>query len=272
MESCHSVEEEHSKFLDDLCRICMKKVQTREQKRSRRLKLCVDYEKELLTVFGVNISQDVANVHPKGLCHQCLRQAQKTKQRTLSDTTLESFKTKAQEVNWKWRPHQDGFCEICASASMQQRGGRQRKQKTVHKPKSKVEQVENQKHFQPKPVMTPSPAVNGIFCASTPLSTFPARPWGHCASFDTPYMDTRPHMIHNSSAYRSASTNAGTQTTPKSEKSIQDSLNRSMKSPLDKVEERLHTKLTKRKLNFSQDKTTIQCKTGGPVSNIFMNP
>jgi hypothetical protein len=38
---------------------------------------------------------------------------------------------------------------------------------------------------------------------------------------------------------------------------------RSMTSPLDKIEEKLHTQLTKRKLNFAQGSDVISCRTGG---------
>ena len=44
---------------------------------------------------------------------------------------------------------------------------------------------------------------------------------------------------------------------------LEQSLHRSLCSPLSKEEERLHTKLTKHKLHFSKDKQTLLCKTGG---------
>ena len=71
--------------------------------------------------------------------------------------------------------------------------------------------------------------------------------------------DSSPHIgvVLNSSAV---------QTTPSLDKMIHHSMNRSITSPLNAEEEKLHTKLTKRKLTFSADKSTILCKTGGQVS------
>ena len=43
------------------------------------------------------------------------------------------------------------------------------------------------------------------------------------------------------------------------------SLNGSLASPLSKAEEKVHTSPTKRKLNFSADKGSVVCKTGGQV-------
>ena len=48
------------------------------------------------------------------------------------------------------------------------------------------------------------------------------------------------------------------------------SLSRSMTSPLSKAEEKVHTSLTKRKLNFSTDKKSLVCKTGGQVRTDLM--
>ena len=45
--------------------------------------------------------------------------------------------------------------------------------------------------------------------------------------------------------------------------SILETLHRSISSPLSKDEEKVHTHLTKRKLNFASDKATIRCKTRG---------
>ena len=45
--------------------------------------------------------------------------------------------------------------------------------------------------------------------------------------------------------------------------SILDTLHRSISFPLSKDEENVHTHLTKCKLNFALDKTTIRCKTRG---------
>ena len=47
--------------------------------------------------------------------------------------------------------------------------------------------------------------------------------------------------------------------------SINSCLKRSTKSPLSNIEEKLHTQLTRRKLQFSTDKATIKCTTGGQV-------
>ena len=49
------------------------------------------------------------------------------------------------------------------------------------------------------------------------------------------------------------------------------SLERSVSSPLSKIEEKVHTSLLKRKLHFSSDKRTVNCKTGGQVSHNFVN-
>ena len=46
------------------------------------------------------------------------------------------------------------------------------------------------------------------------------------------------------------------------------SIQRSESSPLSKQEERLHTKLTKRKLHFAADKSTVYCKTGSSSCKI----
>ena len=47
---------------------------------------------------------------------------------------------------------------------------------------------------------------------------------------------------------------------------IEDSMMKSFDQPPDMLEEKLYTHLTKRKLNFLQDKSVIRCKTGGQVS------
>lgn len=46
-------------------------------------------------------------------------------------------------------------------------------------------------------------------------------------------------------------------------------LSRSISSPLSKAEERLHTHLTRRKLSYAGDASTITCKTKGQVRNIL---
>ena len=56
------------------------------------------------------------------------------------------------------------------------------------------------------------------------------------------------------------------QTSPSLSETLQKqnlTLERSESPPLSKQEERLHTKLTKRKLHFAADKSTLYCKTGG---------
>ena len=45
-------------------------------------------------------------------------------------------------------------------------------------------------------------------------------------------------------------------------RSVEKSFSRSLSSPLIKTEEGLHTHLTKRKLNFTENKSVIKCKQG----------
>lgn len=79
--------------------------------------------------------------------------------------------------------------------------------------------------------------------------------------FQTPVIST-PIQVTNSNT-----TCMEVQTSPvlqdKSDSSFAHTLQRSLMSPLSVTEERIHTHMTKRKLNFSKDKTLIACKTGG---------
>ena len=53
------------------------------------------------------------------------------------------------------------------------------------------------------------------------------------------------------------------ETLQKQNLTLEQSIQHSESSPLCKQEERLHTKLTDRKLNFAADKSTVYCKTDG---------
>ena len=64
-------------------------------------------------------------------------------------------------------------------------------------------------------------------------------------------IQTSPVLLDNSTLYGNTST------------TLDETLQRSLQSPLSKDEERVHTHLTKRKLNFSKDKDIIKCKTRG---------
>ena len=83
-------------------------------------------------------------------------------------------------------------------------------------------------------------------------------------------MTSTPKNEASTSAISRSKTDMEIQTSPilaqnvtHSDGNLSATLQQSLSSPLNKTEEQVHTHLTKIKLNFAQDKSTITCKTRG---------
>lgn len=110
--------EDHIHNLDRLCRLCGARVQTREEHaKGHTPKLCSAYPEKILKTFGVLLSSDETDCHPKHICHTCFCKLFHDKQWA--------------PVTWKQHPR-TGLCEVCAKWEVQAKGGRPKKRKFHH--------------------------------------------------------------------------------------------------------------------------------------------
>ena len=109
----------HVFCLTKLCRICGGRAQnSMADLQQKSPKLCKNYVEQILYTFGIDITEDLKDIHPTCICYLCYR-------RLNNETTFsgESFKH-------LWEPHQRvGECKVCSLFNQQSKGGRPKKVK-----------------------------------------------------------------------------------------------------------------------------------------------
>ena len=236
----------HAQCLDNLCRICGKRAQTNAQKKKGPAKYCAKYQVKILDFYGVDVSADSTDIHPTKICDQCYRRILNHENSTSTvSVKYGNEKEKACRVTSElWVQHAHNTCAVCSRYLLQSKPGTTIKeargrptgiiqagaeldvetgQLTVHMHSTPARQVGGDK-VEIEVQTSPS-----LLAVISPIVTPPKPP--------TPI--------------------------PRSGPSVKQCMQRSLDSPLTKEEERLHTSLTKRKLNFSSDKTVMYCKTRG---------
>ena len=106
--------EEHQKFLTRHCRVCTKKV--------GRVWYQVKNYNKLLSILGVDTSNDEIDIHPQCFCNSCYltsrRMYSKTGEGSKSTTTIQPY---------TWMEHNEDGCEVCDLMTSKAQGGRPKK-------------------------------------------------------------------------------------------------------------------------------------------------
>jgi hypothetical protein len=279
--------EYHQLCLENLCRICSKRAQTKTEKQSRPPKLCASYSIKILQVFVVDISNDDDQTHPTHLCNSCYRHIINWHRFPNSDK-YEDIKLQAIDTNGLWTKHDNSSllsaCKVCILYMGQCKGGGRLKS-------GKARQINefasmDTMPFEPQLIEnaeTNTTVTHIVLPVAQPMT----KECGTVISLVQPHSeeylpDTMPesgfktpscHMkaSHSTPAHTPSipvpMVSSGAQTTPKT--TLNDTLNRSIDSPLNDQEEQLLTRLTKRKLAFTDDRSMLICKTGGQVRHFI---
>ena len=118
--------EYHLKSLAELCRICMGRAQTFQEKRNKKPFLCHKYCDEIMAVYGVNITGDKGNTHPDKMCSKCYK-TMKVSVKQQRSATLANAKAQAEITNtvWTLNHHPTGEClETCEVCLVYERQGK----------------------------------------------------------------------------------------------------------------------------------------------------
>ena len=133
----------HKKCLENLCRICSKRVQTCDQiNRKATPRLCVNSRDKIYVYYGIDISSDEQDIHPAKICNQCFYRMKNVdvlaKSNKMDSAKYLGEKEKAGTVSRLWKPHKRIDCNVCNLYSSQMRKGRTRKVSTKGRPKKKT--------------------------------------------------------------------------------------------------------------------------------------
>ena len=112
----------HQQALNKLCRVC-RRLTTKHTSSTaeKHTYQCINYAKELETVFSINIWRDDALVHPSTICWRCERSLRHERSGSRSGTR--------ESASQKWEKHSRVRCNVCETYKTQQRGGRPQKRK-----------------------------------------------------------------------------------------------------------------------------------------------
>ncbi|XP_078607650.1 uncharacterized protein LOC144879762 isoform X1 [Branchiostoma floridae x Branchiostoma japonicum] len=130
-------ENDHLSQLTKLCRLC--------GSQAERQKCCTKYSSEFLKIFGIDLSADIATIHPTSICHKCRCLFDRYKR----EQNPENFETHTKPYTFK---QHDDSCNICFrqtgdhSYHSQQQRGRKRKKTGIAGPgrgKKRERDVEN---------------------------------------------------------------------------------------------------------------------------------
>ena len=125
-------EEIHNKHLQRLCRLCGGIVLTSLDIKKYNYKYkCTDFSMDIFTVFGIDISLDKENVHPKDFCHKCYKLIGRTLHEKSVDA-INKLRARFSFIAWPDRSkHIKDYsqCEVCERLACLLRGGRKKKAK-----------------------------------------------------------------------------------------------------------------------------------------------
>ena len=117
--------EKHQQYLDDLCRVCGKKV--------GRVRYSVMKYQEVLSSMGLFVAHDIEHIHTKQFCNSCYL----TGKQMTDKSTNYSYSRVIPPI---WEEHIDDKCNLCNQ--MFQKGSRQKKNHTCRgRPTSLVSYV-----------------------------------------------------------------------------------------------------------------------------------
>ena len=119
--------EKHQQYLDDLCRVCGKKV--------GRVRYSVMKYQEVLSSMGLFVAHDIEHIHLKQFCNSCYL----TGKRMTDKGTNYSYSRVIPPI---WEEHIDDKCNLCNQMVQKGKGGRQKKNHTCRgRPTSLVSYV-----------------------------------------------------------------------------------------------------------------------------------
>lgn len=245
--SCNLMEY-HQQCINNLCRICGGRAQRAcDIIKKIAPKKCVQYKEKIHIFYDLDLSNDSPGTHPPNICKSCfmkMKNSERSKNGLNNSKYLE-LKEMASETSKKWVPHKRQNCEVCQLYSDQKKGGGQKKVK-LGNPNLVCKKVSLDATAEDIQSSMPIPS---SLVTSTPITNITQK------NFKVAEVQTSPQEFRTPKPKNTSTT-------------FEESLGRSITSPLSKEEENLHTKLTKRKLTYSAD-NTITCKTGGqPI--VFM--
>ena len=122
----------HMMCLDNLCRICTCRAQTKQDIKSNKPPIiALAYKQMILTLFGINIENDIATCHPQKICKECYRLLINSKNRGENGNMNVSGsygqqKDRVSKYKGIWTDHTNN-CNVCIIFTQQCKGGSQKK-------------------------------------------------------------------------------------------------------------------------------------------------
>ncbi len=108
--------EEHIAVLSKHCRVCGSRFKNKKARQDRRYS-CSDKRVDLLEVFGIDVNDDVDEIHPRSYCHPCSNIIYHTK------AAKDKREYNPRKVISTWSAHTEN-CVVCSSDVIHSVGGR----------------------------------------------------------------------------------------------------------------------------------------------------
>lgn len=245
--------EYHKKCLSQLCRVCGKRAVTRKDKG----KMCTQNSNLILQIFNIDISKDNLDVFPDKLCTQCATFIYNHSKRQSADN-LNYDKVMSMIINPDiWRCYDINInideCRVCSLYEEQQKGGRPVRVKC-----GRPKELHDSKSLSTSIVLP----VDDIATIDTPFeginatqTRVPTESTPKEKVMVTPRISAKKRVL------------VTTATSPMfNDTSLEYSINQPTPAKLSATEEKVFTRLTKRKL-FTSKNETILCKNkrGQPI-------
>ena len=116
----HSLEN-HESHLNRLCRICAGvSLRAKFKKQGRKQVLCERYHEDIFVVYGIDVTKDEEDIHPKGICRKCVDLIRIVKQRRREVARLRAFEV-ANKTKTLWGPFDSQLsiqdCRVCCQST-----------------------------------------------------------------------------------------------------------------------------------------------------------
>ena len=244
----HSTEE-HKRRLDVLCRVCGERNLRQTKDKGRNAILCVNYADKLLLRFDLDVSCDEEGKHPPCICYKCYRKMLNEK-RAQSKTTNKDVSISIERMSNVWTEFDPNLsltqCSSCAYFQTKGQGGRPKK-----RPAPVKRPIHQSFDEQSDLDVSADDSLSASFCQSTSTPAKQPR---------TLFTQTSPIRTHRASVTDAALSPFAQL---KRKTVFLDSDDEDLDKPLTDQEEKLLTRLVKRKLKQSSDGLTVRCKTRG---------
>ena len=139
----------HKNCLSNLCRICAKRVRTKQEIIKKVYpRITKGIKDEIYVFFGIDIENDEPDIHPNVICMSCYNKVKHNQ--NVDDLEKKhnlGVKEKTDGYTNLWKTHKRHNCQVCVLYTEQSKPGRQKKIKNNGRPQDKfspqVTQVEH---------------------------------------------------------------------------------------------------------------------------------